>query len=461
MSPVSKLTRKFVISITAVLGLVVGCSVFLNQHFIQRYFLYQEKKEINRVCDLLSSSPLPLEEAIREVERTEDVVVAWTEGTQDNVLLNERLKAAFYEKGISLQKYWLWEQDQQDAMEDGRKLRIYTQEKLRYSLMAAYMPAGRDFIAVAKIIPSLDQTLSLVNQVTAAVFAGAVLFMFLFISLLVHRITAPLKAIGETARAISELDYQTVEVHTKDELEVLAESVNHMSNRLKEAHQAMEQKNIQMKELLANAAHDLKTPVALIQAYASGMRDGLDDGTFLDTIIAQNNRMGEIIQRLLNLAKIQLQEGGRESIQLSGLLRELIQDYRFLERDQEILFDCDIEDSISIYCGREAVRMILSNLFSNAVTYSLDKKVTIRLSHEKEGAVFQIKNRTSLNQGIDLDRLWEPFAVAEPSRNKSLSGTGMGLAMVKAACGQYGLPYSCVLEGDMITFTVVFPERPV
>lgn len=196
MNPVSKLTRKFVISITAVLGLVVGCSVFLNQHFIQRYFLYQEKKEINRVCDLLSSSPLPLEEAIREVERTEDVVVAWTEGTQDNVLLNERLKAAFYEKGISLQKYWLWEQDQQDAMEDGRKLRIYTQEKLRYSLMAAYMPAGRDFVAVVKMIPSLDQTLSLVNQVTAAVFAGAVLFMFLFISLLVHRITAPLKEIG-------------------------------------------------------------------------------------------------------------------------------------------------------------------------------------------------------------------------------------------------------------------------
>lgn len=69
-----------------------------------------------------------------------------------------------------------------------------------------------------------------------------------------------------------------------------------MSDKLRESHQLLEEKNKQMKKLLANVSHELKTPIALIKAYTIALRDGMDDGTFLDTVMEQNERMESIVE---------------------------------------------------------------------------------------------------------------------------------------------------------------------
>ena len=456
MNRVSKLTRKFIISLSAVFAVVVVLSLMLNKYFTQRYFVYQEKQEMRRICDYLESGVKPLEEMIRETEEKEDVVIAWVPGTTDNELLNERLRAAFLDKGISLKKYWLWDQDQQDAMEDGRKMRIYHQNKLHYSLMVVYLPIDGDFLAVSRIIPSIDRTLSLISQVTIAVFAGAMAVMFLLITVLVRRITAPLKAIGETAKAISELEFKTVEVCTGDELEKLAEDINHMSRNLKEAHQSLEQKNRQMKELLANVSHDLKTPVSLIKAYTRGMKDGLDDGSFLDTVILQNERMEQMIERLLDLAKMEKMETAGETVDISRCLAEQIEDYRFYGNECQAYFECDVKEGLTVVGNREAVSKIITNLLSNAVKYTADKRISVSLYKLDNHVELRIENRVNDAGMIDTGRIWEPFAVAEESRNKDMSGTGLGLAIVKAAALQNGYGYGCRLEGDRIIFYIIF-----
>lgn len=456
MSGVSKLTRKFVISLSMIFILVAAVFLLINQKFVQRYFLYQEKKEMNRICDRLSGSGGPLAERIQEIEDSENVVIAWVESSEDNTLINERLRTAFLNKGIGLDQYWLWKQDQQDAMKNGRKMRIYAQPKLNYSLLVVYMPVDHYFVAAAKIIPSIGRTLSLINQVTVVVFSGALIVMFLLISVLVHRIIVPLTAIGKTARSIAALDFKTVEIHTGDELDILADDINHMSRRLEENHRELEQKNRQMKELLANVSHDLKTPVALIKAYSSGMKDGMDDGTFLDTIIVQNGRMELMIERLLNLAKLEKQEHTAEPVDISQCLTGLIEDYRVQADRGQRTFESEIEENVVIMANREAVEMIISNLLSNGVKYTADGRIEILLCREGEGIVFQTRNLAGDGETIDLQRLWEPFFVGEQSRNKEMSGTGLGLTIVKTACEQWGYGCECEFEDNWITFTIVF-----
>uniref|UniRef100_UPI0006D192A4 hypothetical protein n=1 Tax=Clostridium sp. NkU-1 TaxID=1095009 RepID=UPI0006D192A4 len=183
----SKLAKKFIIGIIFILTAVTLLTVYINSNFIGRYFLYQEKKEINAICNQLISSVYPISETVHNIENSEDVVIAWVEGSKDNNLLNERLRDAFLRKGIGLDKYWLWEQDQQEVMEAGRKMRVYQQKKLHYSLLVEYLSIDNQFIAVAKIVPSVQQTLYIVNKVTIVIFFGAGFMSFLLISILVQK----------------------------------------------------------------------------------------------------------------------------------------------------------------------------------------------------------------------------------------------------------------------------------
>lgn len=452
----SKLTKKFMISLSIILISVVFLSLYLNINFIQRFFLYQEKQEMNQICDQLISSKEELSQTIHKIEAAEDVIIVLTENTEDNVLLNERLKTAFLEKGISLNKYWLWEQDQQDTLKDGRKMRIYHQNKLHYSLLVKYLSWDTHFIAVAKIIPSVTRTLSLINQVTVIIFIGAGFVMFFLLSILVHKIIAPLKAIGDVAQSISNLEFKTIEIHTNDELEILAENINHMSRKLKETLTILEQKNKQMKELLSNVSHDLKTPISLIKAYTNGIKDGIDDGTFLDTIMIQNEHMEHIVERLLNLAKIQHQEKIMEHVDVSRCLKEVIQEYRLQAENQQLIFDCEIKEAVTITADKEAIQLIFSNLISNAVKYTDKKQIKIKLYQKTDHSIFQIQNNVADSSKIDIKKVWEPFYVAEKSRNKNMSGTGLGLSIVKAISDKYNFSYSCNLEQNKITFSIKF-----
>lgn len=452
----SRLAGKFIFSLSAVLMALIVVSIFLNSNFIGRYFLYLEKQDMNRICDLLVSGTEDLAETAARLEETEDIVIAWVKGSEDNIILNERLRNAFLNKGISLDQYWLWDQDQQDVMRDGRKMRIYYQEKLHYSLLVEYLYEDGIFIAAAKIVPSVSRTVSLVNRVTGAVFTGAGLIMILVIIVLVKRITTPLLQIGKTAKSIAGLDFQKIQIHTNDELEVLADDINHMSDQLLKAHGELERKNRQMEELLANVSHDLKTPVALIKAYAGGIKDGMDDGTFLDTIIRQNERMEQMIKRLLDLAKAGNEVEPVELVDISCLLRDMVSELQIQAEAAGISFICQIEDSLEMEINSQAVRTIFSNLLSNAVAYSSGTVVEICLNREEGHCCFQTKNKTEYGVQIDTEHLWDPFYVAEESRNKTLSGTGLGLSIVRAVSEKYGFSYSCNLTGNIIIFMVIF-----
>ena len=86
---------------------------------------------------------------------------------------------------------------------------------------------------------------------------------------------------------ISHLKFKRTKVKTNDEIGELANSINIMSEKLQEAHQDLTDRNEHLKRFMGDVTHELKTPIALLKAYSMGIKDGLDDGTYVDTIIKQ------------------------------------------------------------------------------------------------------------------------------------------------------------------------------
>lgn len=455
----SKLAKKFLFSTAAVLAAVIVVSLFLNSNFIERYYLYREKQDMNRICNVLVEhlrTGGDVDARLRELEAQEDVVIARVKSSSDNEVLNERLRSAFLEKGIGLKKYWLWDQDQEMILNGERRIKLYQQKKLHYSILVEYVHDADEFIAAAKIIPSVARTISLINRMTAAIFLAALLLMVAILYFLVKRITTPLKSIGDTARAIAEQNFCQVHIHTGDELEDLAKDINVMSEKLKGAQAELQRKNAQMESLLANVSHDLKTPIALIKAYTDGMKDGLDDGTFLDTIAAQNERMEQMVKSLLALSRAEKEAYAPKPVNVSELIHNEIKLWTMERAACGVRFTAEIEDDVILMAGRQELNSIVSNLISNAVHYTADRSVFVSLCKGKEKGRYQLKvsNKAHDAASIDIERLWEPFYVREQSRNRELTGTGLGLSIVRASVKRCGYECACRMENQNICFEV-------
>ena len=231
--------------------------------------------------------------------------------------------------------------------------------------------------------------------------------------------------------------------------------MNQMSISIQQYQKMLQAKNQQMEQLLNDVAHDLKTPISLIGMYSSGIQDGLDDGTFLETIIQQNNRMSQMTERLLNLSGIERKEHPLTTIRLDLLLSECIGEQKLFLSKQGLSLNTAVTPNLEITGNAELVTELFSNLLSNAVKYAASGTVHAELGKNDGQCCFRITNELG-NDDLDTERIWEPFYVGEPSRNKALSGTGLGLPIVKKIADTFGYQVRCIREGHVITFEVIF-----
>lgn len=453
----NKLSIKFISGITLILLVTIGISLYINSSLIERYYIHEKKAALDEICNQLEQA---IEEGtdeksiISSLEEAEEITIVRVDKTTNFDELNEELRVALRGKGIGFKKFWLWEQDYYSAIENGRKLRIYNQGKLNYSLMVEYIGREESLYAVAMIIPHVTDAIGIVNTVTTFVMLFALLVAIGLVIILVKRITQPLDRIKQFVDDIAAQKYHPLEINTHDELEAVATSMNRMCADIETYQNELINKNREMSELLDNVTHDLKTPVALIKAYSNGIKDGLDDGTFLDTIIHQNNRMSDMIENLLFLSRMKKREVKTDTVALDSMLTKLIEEQAIITKMNDNIFQINIVPHALIQSNAEIVMIILVNLLSNALKYSSGKIIKISLTAVEEGYLFEITNQTDTT--LDTTRLWEPFYVGEASRNKDLSGTGLGLTLVKRSAQKIGASASCHMEDGKITFQVLF-----
>lgn len=108
-----------------------------------------------------------------------------------------------------------------------------------------------------------------------------------------------------------------------------------MSKELEKAHRELNKKNESLKDFISDTSHEMKTPIALIKAYAVGMKDGLDDGTYTDTIIEQADEMSNAVNTLLYWAKYENKEINTEKFDLKMFLSEKIKKYELLIKESD------------------------------------------------------------------------------------------------------------------------------
>ena len=453
----TKLNKKLSISICIAVVLVSMATLIINNLFIHKYYLYEKKNIINELgneMDKLTSSEIISK--INDIENNDNVTIVYTPINRNSNKVEEDISEAinyeFWKKGIGLKKFWI-SKDALFRLNRESVNRIYNQGKSTYSLLVKFMKKDNYIFAVSTTIEHSQETIKIVNKFNIIMSSISVLLIALLTFILSNRIIKPIKKLNKLSEDISMLNFRTEEIKTNDEIEELAQSINKMSVRLEKAHNELNDKNESLKRFISDASHEMKTPVALIKAYAMGIQDGIDDDTFLDTIIEQSENLTEIINTLLYWAKYEKKEINLSTFDLKEKLLNTTKKYEILVEDNQIDMNIKIdEDNFIINADESGIEIVINNLISNAIKYTTNNKINVFLLKDDKEIFLSVTNGVREIDKEQLQNLWKPFYVVEESRSKELSGTGLGLSIVKEILEAHKFEYGVEVNDDEIEF---------
>ena len=448
----NKLGKKLFLSISLTVILIFFFFLLLINYLLPKYNIYKTRENLNEfTVQIQNTSVNELEEVIRTIESENNVTVAYTSINQSEDDMNEALRMQLTKKKVVLNKLWITKDEVMKVKAEGQSNKLYDQEKLKASFFAKYIAKDNTIILMGTSIAHSNEVIKTLNTFYLYIVCFSLLLIILLVWILSKIITTPLKDLSDVAQDISHLKFKRTKVKTNDEIGELANSINIMSEKLHEAHQDLTDRNEHLKRFMGDVTHELKTPIALVKAYSMGIKDGLDDGTYVDTIIKQTDQISNLIEELLRFSKLERDVLQKEEFPIEPLVRSIIDKHKIELESKEIQLqtNSNIKNQV-IYADLNKMGMVFQNLISNAIKYTTNQNIIITLEERNNSVYFQIKNGINAEQIKDVDKIWEPFYVLDSSRSKEKSGTGLGLAIVKSILERHGFDYGIsIIEGEI------------
>ena len=213
-------------------------------------------------------------------------------------------------------------------------------------------------------------------------------------------------------------------------------------------------------EFIANASHELKTPVTSIQLAVETAISALENSEiedakrFMNQILQDSQRMTLLLSDLLDLSQLEVNNPEKELVSLNSIIDAEI-GFLSNENKNRVVFE---SEDIEFLIDPNDFSMIIRNLLRNACNYSeLDKEINVNLFKDKSSIVLSVVDKGRGIATSDHERIFERFYRVDKGRSRSLGGTGIGLSIVKHAVDRNG----GVIELDSIlgsgtTFTIKF-----
>jgi two-component system, OmpR family, phosphate regulon sensor histidine kinase PhoR len=218
------------------------------------------------------------------------------------------------------------------------------------------------------------------------------------------------------------------------------------------------------RDFVANASHELKTPVAAVRALAETLLTALPDDPeagrrFAERIGREAERLDVLTRDLLDLSRVERGTLDVEPVDLVGLAKEVLGGYGDLAEERRIKLRSELQPQVSMRGDRAQLGLLLSNLLDNALRFTPAKgTVCVRLDATESRAVIQVSDT---GQGIpagELPRVFERFYRVDKARARQTGGTGLGLAIVRHVAEAHGGAVRVDSElGRGSTFTVTLP----
>lgn len=308
-------------------------------------------------------------------------------------------------------------------------------------------------------------------------YAGLVVILIATIIMIYvsNSFTKPVLKLTEIAKRMSELDFEIrYPVTTHDEIGVLGSSINTLSETLEKTISELKAANNELqrdieektqidemrKEFLSNVSHELKTPIALIQGYAEGLYDNINDDSgsrefYCEVIIDEAGKMNKMVKKLLTLNQIEFGKNtlSFERFDITELVKQVINSASLLAGQKGAVINMPDYEPVYVWADEYMVEEVVTNYISNAVNH-VAGAMRIDVNIERCGDVVRVSvfNTGNCIPEDELDKIWIKFYKVDKARTREYGGSGIGLSIVRAVMNSMNRQCGVLNHEDGVEF---------
>ncbi len=330
--------------------------------------------------------------------------------------------------------------------------------------------ADNGYLVYIKIpINPIKESVRISNETLILLGALLIVISAFASSYISRRLTEPIVQLNRITKKMANLDFSEKYkiMDASDDMNTVGTNINEMSEKLESTIKRLRLNNNQLekdveekskiddmrKQFISDVSHELKTPIGLIQGYAEGLLENVNDDEesrkfYAEVIVDEANKMDKMVKELLELMKLEYKERqfkDRE-FDLNELIKEEIRRETLMIKEKNITLEYDENEKIMVNADQEYIEQVVNNYMTNAIKHceekAGEKKIIIRTMKTGEDKIRLYVYNTGEKIPEDfINKIWGRFYKIDSSRNREIGGTGIGLALVKAIMNNYGNEY--------------------
>lgn len=466
--------RQMVVIFVGLLTLLLAAVFLINSSFLEQYYIVHKITQMTEMYQMVDKA---LQDDSIENEEVQEKL-QW-QGTRTNISStvvrqkDQLAEVVFYtgkekQGPLFIQLFgYLVGKNEGEVLEVSDNYTLYKvvdqDTKNDYLEMFGKMSQGAIFV-MRSPLESIRDSAELANKFLIYVGMGVLVFGSLFVWFFSRKITEPILELAALSQRMANLDFDAKYTRGgENEIGILGESFNTMSRRLEETVSELKrannqlQKDIEQKEkiedmrseFLGNVSHELKTPIALIQGYAEGLKEGVSDDPesrefYCDVIMDEANKMNQMVKNLLTLNQLEFgsDELEVERFDVVRLIKGVIASCEILVEQAGAKIDFIADESAYVWADEFKTEQVFRNYLTNAIHHvDYEKRIEIRVIPKGDTVRITVFNSGVPIPEADLDKLWDKFYKVDKAHTREYGGNGIGLSIVKAIMESFHQAY--------------------
>ena len=331
-------------------------------------------------------------------------------------------------------------------------------------LLRATMESIRDNVAISNTFMSYVAIIAIV--------IGSVVIVYIS-----KKVTDPIKKLYLISDQMKQLNFEakyTSDEPYKNEIDVLGQNMNELSETLETTIKELKNANVALKqdiakkeqidemrkEFLSNVSHELKTPIALIQGYAEGLKEGVSDDEesrnfYCEVIMDEASKMNIMVKKLLTLNQLEFgnESANMERFDIVDMIKNYIKSASMLAKQKEATVKFDDYPPIFVWGDEFKIEEVLQNYYSNALNHiDGERIVEIKLVRKENHVRISVFNTGTPIPEESLPLIWDKFYKVDKARTRQYGGSGVGLSIVKAIMEGMGQAYGVINYDNGVEF---------
>lgn len=465
------------------MGTILLCW-FVNSTFLERYYLDNKQtvlmKAYEKVNTASSEGRIDSEEFDIEFQKicskdNINYILLDAESrtiktsTHDYEVLSRQLLNNLFLKNTKEEEDYL-------IKEENYEISIMTDEhtKTEFVEMWGVLDSGNLFLFRSPL-EGIKESVALANRFLGYVGIGAAVLSVVIGIWVSRKITQPVMELTKISEKMIHLDFDAKYTgNSKTELALLGKNINELSYTLEKTISELKSANNELqrdieqkdqidemrKEFLSNVSHELKTPIALIQGYAEGLKEGISEDAesrdyYCEVIMDEASKMNLMVQKLLTLNQL---EFGKETITMERfnivtLLQNYLQSAELLCKQKNVKVMMPEYAPIYVWADEFMVEEVFGNYFSNAMNHVAGERVIDVKCSKRENVVrISVFNTGSPIPEESIPHIWEKFYKVDKARTREYGGSGVGLSIVKAMMDSLHQQYGVINYDNGVEF---------